>query len=76
MIRELHVYGRSTPLHGAGTSAQHRGLGAALVDAACGLAASEGYGSIAVISAVGTRSYYRSLGFADAGLYQVRPLEP
>lgn len=76
MIRELHVYGRSTPLHGTGTSAQHRGLGAALVDAACGLASSAGYGTIAVISAVGTRAYYRSLGFSDAGLYQVRPLEP
>lgn len=74
MIRELHVYGRSTPIHGSGTSAQHRGLGASLVEAAANLAAGEGYRSLAVISAVGTRAYYRSLGFADGELYQVRTL--
>ena len=74
MIRELHVYGRSTPIHGDATSAQHRGLGAQLVERACSLARDGGYESIAVISAVGTRAYYRGLGFRDKGLYQVRYL--
>ena len=31
---------------------------------------------LAVISAVGTRAYYRGLGFADGSLYQHRPLRP
>ena len=75
MIREVHVYGR---VAGLGTSekgaAQHAGLGKALVEEACQQARDAGYGRIAVISAVGTRNYYRSLGFEDAGLYQVRGL--
>jgi elongator complex protein 3 len=76
MIREVHVYGR---VAGLGTSAQggaqHAGLGKALVEEACTLAAQAGYERVAVISAVGTRAYYRSLDFADTGLYQTRPLE-
>ena len=75
MIREVHVYGR---VAGLGTSeegaAQHAGLGKALVEEACRQAREAGYVRIAVISAVGTRNYYRGLGFEDAGLYQVRGL--
>ena len=41
---------------------------------ACRLAREAGFACIAVISSVGTRAYYRSLGFADAELYQLRTL--
>ncbi len=75
MIREVHVYGKVAALHGAGQNAQHRGLGKALVERACEIAADEGFASINVISAVGTRGYYARLGFNDAGLYQNRVLE-
>ena len=75
MIREVHVYGR---VAGLGTSttgaAQHAGLGKALIEEACHQAREAGYARIAVISAVGTRQYYRGLGFEDEGLYQVRKL--
>jgi elongator complex protein 3 len=75
MIREVHVYGRvaglGTTAHGA---AQHVGLGKALVEEACRRARHAGYRQIAVISAVGTRGYYRSLGFSDADIYQLRIL--
>ena len=74
MIRELHVYGRVSELGQVQPGAQHRGLGRALVEEACGQAAREGYGAVDVISAVGTRPYYRRLGFSDHGLYQRRPL--
>ncbi len=74
MIREVHVYGKVASLHGAGQNAQHRGLGKALVEHACEIAASEGFASINVISAVGTRGYYSRLGFEEAGLYQRRML--
>jgi elongator complex protein 3 len=33
-----------------------------------------GYADLAVISAVGTRAYYRGLGFRDGPLYQHRRL--
>ena len=75
MIREVHVYGR---VAGLGTSeaggAQHTGLGRHLVEEACMQAREQGYASINVISSVGTRNYYRRLGFEDGELYQVRPL--
>ena len=75
MIREVHVYGRVEKIQHAGTSsAQHRGLGTQLVNRACELAAEAGYKRINVISAVGTRGYYRKLGFYDNGLYQQRAL--
>ena len=75
MIREVHVYGRVAGLGKAEAgAAQHAGLGKALVEEACRRARESGYARVAVISAVGTRGYYRSLGFEDAGLYQVRAL--
>ena len=74
MIREVHVYGRVSSLHKVGTSAQHRGLGRMLVERACQIAKENGYQKINVISAIGTRAYYRKLGFADNGLYQQKIL--
>lgn len=74
MIREVHVYGKVAALHRTGEGTQHLGLGRALVEEACAQATAAGYTAINVISAMGTRVYYRNLGFKDAGLYQKRPL--
>lgn len=74
MIREVHVYGAAARVGQEGTAAQHRGLGRSLVARACELALEAGFGRINVISAVGTREYYRSLGFLDHGLYQQKAL--
>ena len=75
MIREVHVYGRVAALglseHGG---AQHAGLGKGMIEAACLLAHDEGYAAIDVISSVGTRAYYRKLGFYDTDLYQRKDL--
>ncbi len=74
MIREVHVYGRVAKLTKQGTGAQHHGLGTQLVEKACELARAAGYERINVISAIGTRGYYRKLHFYDNGLYQQRKL--
>lgn len=74
MIREVHVYGVAARVGQEGVAAQHRGLGRSLVARACELALEAGFGRINVISAVGTREYYRSLGFLDHGLYQQKAL--
>ena len=74
MVREVHVYGQAAHLGRADSSSQHRGLGRALVERACEVARDAGYVRLNVISSVGTREYYRRLGFADAGLYQRREL--
>ncbi len=77
LIRELHVYGASLELgRRDAAGAQHRGLGRALVQRAADVAREAGYANLAVISAVGTRAYYRSLGFCDGPLYQHRSLQP
>lgn len=74
MIREVHVYGKVERLHEANEGTQHLGLGRKLVQRACEIAREEGRTRILVISAVGTREYYRKLGFVDEGLYQAKTL--
>jgi elongator complex protein 3 len=71
MIREVHVYGRLVEIgHRESGRSQHLGLGRSLVETASEIASSKGYQDLAVISSVGTRQYYRGLGFADGPLYQ------
>jgi len=71
IIREVHVYGAALAIgEASGDRAQHRGLGGRLVDAAIAAARDAGHQSLAVISAVGTRDWYRRRGFRQRGLYQ------
>ena len=76
MIREVHVYGRAAHIDGESQNAQHLGLGKQLIARACDIAAAAGFREINVISAIGTRAYYRALGFSagENDLYQVKPL--
>lgn len=74
MIREVHVYGKVVGLNKSGESAQHSGLGKQLIERACSIARDAGYERLNVISAIGTRGYYRKLGFIDAVLYQKKDL--
>ncbi len=71
MIREIHVYGNvvsvGSKLEG---KAQHLGLGKELIEKAKQISTELGYQKMAVISAVGTREYYRKRGFEDGELYQ------
>jgi elongator complex protein 3 len=71
MIREVHVYGISVPVgESKSGKAQHIGLGTQLINRAKEVAKQKGFKKLAVISAVGTREYYRKLRFADGELYQ------
>jgi len=73
MIREVHVYGASLGLGDrADDRPQHRGLGGRLVEEAARRAAAAGFERLAVISAIGTRHWYRRQGFESTGLYQQR----
>ncbi|MFT5695081.1 MAG: elongator complex protein 3, partial [Myxococcota bacterium] len=75
IIREVHIYGGALDLGTrANENAQHRGFGTRLVEEACGHAREAGYETLAVISAIGTRGYYRKLGFGDGALYQHKAL--
>jgi len=71
IVRELHVYGGAVRIGGpADRRAQHRGLGRRLLEAAALRARAAGFATLAVISAIGTRDYYRRHGFVDGALYQ------
>ncbi len=74
MIREVHVYGQAAHIGEDDSAAQHQGLGRALVAWAQEIAREAGYERINVISSVGTREYYRGLGFEKRGLYQSKNL--
>ena len=75
MVREVHVYGQSLRLGEAAAGvAQHAGLGTRLLERAADLARQAGCSRLAVISATGTRDYYRRRGYVDGELYQWRNL--
>ncbi len=75
IIREVHVYGQALDIGESSPGrAQHVGLGTQLIERAAEIAKEQGYKRLAVISAVGTREYYRKRGFADGALYQIRNL--
>ena len=72
IIREVHVYGQTVGLgQKSDGKAQHLGLGKLLIERAKVLAKENGFSKIAVISAIGTREYYRKRGFRDGELYQL-----
>lgn len=74
LIRELHVYGTAIAVHGRDpTKFQHQGFGTLLVEEAERIVREEhGSAKIAIISGVGTRDYYRNLGYHLEGPYMVR----
>ncbi len=75
-VRELHVYGSAVPVHSRDpTKFQHQGYGTLLMEEAERIAREE-HGSLklAVISGVGTRHYYRKLGYYLEGPYMVKML--
>ncbi|XP_045472607.1 elongator complex protein 3 [Harmonia axyridis] len=76
MVRELHVYGSVVPVHGHDNDKfQHQGYGALLMEQAEIIAKNEHDSKkIAVISGVGTRNYYRKLGYHLEGPYMVKSL--
>jgi elongator complex protein 3 len=73
LIREVHVYGQSLPVGSEKLgAAQHAGLGTHLLQQAEEIARENGFTSLAVISAVGTRQYYLDRGFERGELYLVK----
>ncbi|PIA12775.1 histone acetyltransferase ELP3 [Coemansia reversa NRRL 1564] len=71
IVRELHVYGSVVPMHSRDPKKfQHQGFGTLLMEEAERIARDEhGSCKLAVISGVGTRHYYRKLGYELDGPY-------
>ena len=64
MVREVHVYGPALELGEQGKISQHKGLGKELMAMAESLAKKNKKKKIQVISGVGVREYYKSLGYS------------
>merc|ERR1719464_1347876 len=81
MVRELHVYGQMVPVFKTNMGGknsketQHLGFGKRLMTAAETISALEGYRKVSVIAGIGTRNYYRKIGYRRRGTYMVRALD-
>lgn len=74
LVRELHVYGAQVRL-GAGAVGeewQHRSFGRELLAEAERQAGEAGYGTVAIMSGVGVRPYYRRQGYIRDGPYMLQ----
>jgi len=76
IVRELHVYGTAVAVSGRDpTRFQHQGFGMLLMEEAERIAREEhGSEKILVISGVGTRHYYRKMGYELDGPYMSKKL--
>uniref|UniRef100_A0A0K0ELK8 Elongator complex protein 3 n=1 Tax=Strongyloides stercoralis TaxID=6248 RepID=A0A0K0ELK8_STRER len=76
IVRELHVYGSVVPVSSKDpTKFQHQGFGTLLMEEAERIAKEEHHSKkLAVISGVGTRNYYRKLGYELDGPYMSKML--
>jgi elongator complex protein 3 len=76
VVRELHVFGPEVPLRErAERAAQHHGLGETLLREAERIASEQfKVERLSVLSGVGAREYYRSLGYGLEGDYMVKEL--
>ena len=77
IVRELHVYGTAVAVSGRDpTRFQHQGFGMLLMEEAERIAREEhGSEKILVISGVGTRHYYRKMGYELDGPYMSKRLD-
>lgn len=77
LVRELHVYGPVVPIGEkwfGSSQAQHRGLGSSLLLEAEKISREYSRKKLVVISAVGTREYYRKRGYANNGAFVSKSL--
>ena len=76
IVRELHVYGSVVAVSDKNPrNFQHQGFGTLLMEEAERIARDEhGSEKISVISGVGTRNYYRKLGYELDGVYMSKIL--
>ncbi len=74
-IRELHVYGQSLSIGAQNKKAsQHQGLGKKLIIEAEKICRKNKIKTVAVISGVGVRDYYRHLGYGLQNTYMIKTI--
>lgn len=75
MIREVHVYGSLVNIgKDSSGESQHLGLGKKMIEIAENISRKNKFKKLSVISAIGTKEYYRKRGFDDMELYMKKEL--
>jgi elongator complex protein 3 len=76
LVRELHVYGPLVPVGKHLAKAwQHKGYGGVLLSEAESITQEDyAFKKISVISALGTKQYYRRFGYSNDGVYMSKNL--
>jgi histone acetyltransferase (RNA polymerase elongator complex component) len=76
LLREAHVYSTVTDIGKKG-NVQHQGLGSQLMKKAERIAKEKGYKKMAVIAAIGSRGFYRKIGYTldpGVGEYMIKEI--
>ena len=75
IIREIHTYGQQIEISKSNQNApQHKGLGKMLIAEAEKIAKNLGAKKVAVIAGVGTREYFKHLGYKLKNSYMIKTL--
>ena len=77
LIRELHTYGQLIEIDSSKQphkATQHLGLGKKLILAATKIAKQRGCKKMSIIAGIGTREYYRKLGYRLKNTYMIKSL--
>ena len=75
IVRELHVYGSINAVSKKHNYTQHSGLGKKLMEVVENISRNLKIYKIAVISAIGTRGYYKKIGYSLKGTYMVKEIQ-
>jgi elongator complex protein 3 len=76
IVREVHTYGKLVPISQKTKAPQHRGLGKKLMAEAEKITKKEfGLKKIVVISGIGVRGYYKTLGYSVKDTYMIKKLK-
>jgi len=75
IIREVHVYGNVVDIgKDSSGESQHLGLGKKMIEIAEDISKKNGFKKISVISAIGTKEYYKKSNFLEENLYMSKLL--
>lgn len=74
IIREIHTFGKATPIGKKALSPQHKGFGKKLIKEAENISRKEGFKKIAAISGIGAKEYWRKQGYKLKETYMAKEL--
>lgn len=75
IIREVHTFGQMIPIGNKNIASQHKGLGKKLIKEAEKITKQSSLFKITIIASIGTRPYYRKLGYKLQNTYMLKNIK-